>query len=336
MQRKASKKAPRKKTAKKSSRISKPKKKTPPKKKGSSPKTKPKLKKSVARKALRSALAKRATRKASAKAKPKPKKKTSKPKAKAVKKKAAGISGASKKSSARTSSKKGAPRKVAGKTALKKKTPKKKPASKRAPSKAAKAPQKKPPKAKKPAPKGTEAPQAPAAPQKKVPPLDHGEISKLLSDRYTRHLVIDSGGEYALEIIRGFANNSSDEDMAKKLKIKISDVRATLNKLHSLGIVEYTRHKDSETGWFSYYWFLNVARIKDWVSKKMDEEHRKLDFSNGEHYYCPGCGGASIHDFVSASDFGFKCPTCGSSLDFLSDDKVSEFFPMRSFRKPFL
>jgi transcription factor E len=124
--------------------------------------------------------------------------------------------------------------------------------------------------------------------------------------------------------------------MAKKLKIKISDVRATLNKLHSLGVVDYTRHKDSETGWFSYYWFLNVEKMKGWVAKKIDDDHRRMDFSRGEHYYCPGCGGASIHDFVSASDFGFKCPTCSGSLDYLSEDKANELFPMRSMRKPLL
>ncbi|MBN2122422.1 hypothetical protein JW721_05220 [Candidatus Micrarchaeota archaeon] len=334
MQAKTANKSPRKKSVKNASRVSKQKSKSPAKKKQSPSTPKSKLKKSVARKALRSALAKRATSKAAPKAKAKPKAAISR--AKAPKKSAAKVS---KNSPMRRATKKLVPKKGAKKVAAKKKAAGKKSLIKKTAAKSKKSPPKKALKAKRPSLKDADGDvgEAPAKPvEKKLPPLDHGEISKLLSDRYTRHLVIDSGGEYALEIIRGFSNNSSDEDMAKKLKIKISDVRATLNKLHSLGIVEYTRHKDSETGWFSYYWYLNVARIKDWVSKKMDEEHRKLDFSNGEHYYCPGCGGASIHDFVSASDFGFKCPTCGSSLDFLSDDKVSEFFPMRSFRKPFL
>ena len=166
--------------------------------------------------------------------------------------------------------------------------------------------------------------------------LNKAEISKLLSDAYARHLIIESGGEHALEIVRGFNNNSSDEEMSKKLGIKISDVRATLNKLHSLGIVDYTRHKDSETGWFSYYWCLNVNRMKGWINDRVEEERRKQDFSSGEHYFCPSCGGASIHDFVSASDFGFKCPICSSALDFLSEERAAELFPMKVFRKPLL
>lgn len=175
----------------------------------------------------------------------------------------------------------------------------------------------------------------PASPPK-ARPLDKEEINRLLSDAYARHLVIEAGGEHALEIVRGFANNSSDEEISKKMKIKISDVRATLNKLHSLGIVEYTRHKDSETGWFSYFWCLNGERMKNWVNKKVEEERKNMDFSNGEHYFCPTCGGASIHAFTAASDLGFKCPSCGTALDFLSQEKAEELFPMKAFRKPLL
>lgn len=172
----------------------------------------------------------------------------------------------------------------------------------------------------------------PGMPERK--PLNKGEISRLLSDAYARHVLIEAGGEHALEIVRGFSNNISDEEISKKLKIKISDVRATLNKLHSLGIVDYSRYKDSETGWFSYFWCLNVVRMKTWVNERVEEELRNFDFSNGEYYFCPSCGGASIHDFVSASDYGFRCPACSSSLDFLSDEKAQNLFPTMTLRKP--
>ncbi|MBD3390288.1 hypothetical protein GF415_05060 [Candidatus Micrarchaeota archaeon] len=172
----------------------------------------------------------------------------------------------------------------------------------------------------------------PGMPERK--PLNKGEISRLLSDAYARHVLIEAGGEHALEIVRGFSNNISDEEISKKLKIKISDVRATLNKLHSLGIVDYSRHKDSETGWFSYFWCLNVGRMKTWVNGRVEEELRNFDFSNGEYYFCPSCGGASIHEFVSASDYGFRCPACSSALDFLSEEKAQTLFPTMTLRKP--
>jgi transcription factor E len=290
-------------------KVKKSSKKTP-----SKPKAMPKkkLKKSIARKAIRKAVAKRVKKKVV--------KKTAKKKA--VRKKVA--KKAVKKKTAR---KMAAGRKVTKKKLVKKKMIKKKITKKKLVKNAAKIA-----KASKPKIKEKKA-KAPPAPEKL---LNRAEIRKLLSDSYARHLIIESGGEHALEIVRGFSNNSSDEDMCKKLKIKISDVRATLNKLHSLGIVDYTRHKDSETGWFSYFWCLNVDKMKGWVNERIDEERRNQDFSRGEYYFCPSCGGASIHEFVSASDFGFKCPTCSSALDFLSEDKAEELFPTKAFRKPHL
>ncbi len=283
--------------------------KTPSKSKA---KPKKKLKKSIARKAIRKAVAKRAINKVATKTA----KNVAKPNVakKAIKKK--------------TARKMAARNKVTKKKATKpkKKLVKKKVAKKKLVKVAAT-----PKNALKPKIKEKKAKAPPAEKE-----LNRAEIRKLLSDSYARHLIVESGGEHALELVRGFSNNSSDEDMCKKLKIKISDVRATLNKLHSLGIVEYTRHKDSETGWFSYFWCLNVDKMKGWVNERIDEERRNQDFSRGEYYFCPSCGGASIHEFVSAADFGFKCPTCSSALDFLSEDKAEELFPMKAFRKPHL
>ncbi len=171
---------------------------------------------------------------------------------------------------------------------------------------------------------------------KKYGEVNQGEVSRILSEAYTRHIVIVAAGEHALEIVRRFTNNSSDEDISKKLKIKISDVRAALNKLHSLGIVEYSRQKNSETGWFHYFWYLNVDKMNNWVNARIEKESHANDFKEGEHYFCPRCGGVSIYEFASATDLGFRCPTCTTSLEFLSEEKSKELFPVRPFRKPTL
>ena len=166
--------------------------------------------------------------------------------------------------------------------------------------------------------------------------VNQREVSQILSEAYSRHIIIEAAGEHALEIVRRFTNNSSDEDISKKLKIKISDVRAALNKLHSLGIVEYSRQKNSETGWFHYFWYLNVDKMNNWVNARIEQESHANDYKEGEHYFCPRCGGASIFEFASATDLGFRCPACTTPLEFLSEEKSKELFPVRPFRKPTL
>jgi len=150
------------------------------------------------------------------------------------------------------------------------------------------------------------------------------QINELLTRPIVRQTLIDVGGENALAIIKHFDRSLSDEEIAKMLKLKISDVRAALNVLHSEGLVMYTRYKDNDTGWYSYSWWLNKERIFKWV----EEKTKKFSFSstsNGsEHYVCPFCGISTIVDFDNAMDKGFKCDICGKPLEFLNEELMQK------------
>ncbi|MFH0737138.1 MAG: hypothetical protein V1827_00645 [Candidatus Micrarchaeota archaeon] len=213
--------------------------------------------------------------------------------------------------------------KVAVKTALKAKTsaPKAKPALK-----AKLAP--KAVKAVKGAKKDAKSPKSPIQPP--APEIDKEAVQKeilqkvvkILSDSGVRQNLIELGGENALAIVRNFYGNCSDEDLAKKLKIKISDVRATLNKLHNEGLVNYIREKDSETGWYSYSWSLNHNRMERWASTSAP---KLKEHAGGEDYYfCSVCGSSSVMNFESAANLSFRCDRCNRLLDFIDEKKMLE------------
>lgn len=149
------------------------------------------------------------------------------------------------------------------------------------------------------------------------------KISRILSDSSVRQNLIGIGGENALAIVRSFYGNHSDEEIAKKLKIKISDVRATLNRLHNEGLVNYIREKDSETGWYSYSWSLNHTRMERWATSQV----MKLSAIAGngvDYYFCPSCGASSITNFESAADMDFRCERCNRLLEFIDERKMTE------------
>lgn len=165
-------------------------------------------------------------------------------------------------------------------------------------------------------------------PKKREPPAKpNPELLTLLGDPKVRQLLIDAGGEHTLEIVRAFSKELSDDDLAKKLKIKISDVRATLNKLHNIGVVQYNRYKDAETGWFSYFWSLNMEKTKGWVDEQMVRDSAPSDISSSEYYYCPKCGTESVYEFAAASDYSFRCPLCNRALEFVDEDAAKDLFP---------
>lgn len=156
-------------------------------------------------------------------------------------------------------------------------------------------------------------------------------ITGILGDAYIRQSLIGVGGENALAIVRNFYGNHSDEELAKKLKIKISDVRATLNKLHNEGLVNYARAKDSETGWYSYSWTLNHNRMEKWAT----DQATKLSgdgAGEGERYYCPSCGASTITGFEDAMSGDFRCTHCNRMLEFLDSAKMAEIFERRRFQ----
>jgi len=154
-------------------------------------------------------------------------------------------------------------------------------------------------------------------------------IVSILSDAYVRQMLIEIGGENALAIIRNFYGNNSDEELAKKLKIKISDVRATLNKLHNEGLVNYIREKDSETGWYSYSWSLNHERMKRWASSQTDKLSILGNGDGEDYYFCPTCGATTITNFESAANGDFRCERCNRLLEFIDEKRMTELYEKR-------
>jgi transcription factor E len=169
------------------------------------------------------------------------------------------------------------------------------------------------------------------APVKEVPKINKaeitGKITSILADARIRQMLIEMGGENALAIIRNFYGNYSDEDIAKNLKLKISDVRATLNRLHNEGLVNYSREKDNETGWYSYSWSLNLGRMEKWAGIHLSKMIRADD--DGDYYICADCGVTSITNLESAVLKDFKCEICNCPLDYLEEKKKTELLEKR-------
>jgi len=153
-------------------------------------------------------------------------------------------------------------------------------------------------------------------------PEEIERIAEILSKPVIRHMLVDLGGENAIAIVRNFETGMSDEDISKKLKLKISDVRAALNRLHSEGIVMYDRQKDSETGWYSYSWYLNREKMERWANRQLSRFEDNGD-DGREYYICPSCGGSAVMPFETAIEKNFRCEICNHSLEFV-DEKVRE------------
>ncbi|MFA6035371.1 MAG: transcription factor, partial [Candidatus Micrarchaeia archaeon] len=112
----------------------------------------------------------------------------------------------------------------------------------------------------------------------------------------------------------------SDEEIARTAKLKVSDVRSVLNKLHGHRIAVYERTRDKDTGWYYYKWSLNaeaIAGLLDEKKKGDREEAARLAAEGAYSFYMCGTCTQEKYQFETALDYLFKCPQCGSALDYV-------------------
>lgn len=163
------------------------------------------------------------------------------------------------------------------------------------------------------------------APTPKAPRSAMNKVWKtqLLTNPDTRKLLIAAAGEHSLHVIQEFTSQMSDEEIAKRTKIRSSDVRVVLNKLHSYGLASYTRSRDKNSGWYSYVWRLNnehapqlVEEMRAQLAGERTEAAPVAAEADGEAYFCKNCGPDKRVPFEEASGSLFKCNGCGSSLEY--------------------
>lgn len=148
--------------------------------------------------------------------------------------------------------------------------------------------------------------------------------AKLLANAHLRQLLINMAGENALSVIREFTEEMSDDELARKCKVKLSEVRMVLNKLHSFGLVRYTRLRDKDSGWYHYIWNVNEEREAQLIlfEKRLEKEGEKTKELEGRELYCCGsCDEKRTFPFEVAFEYGFKCPSCGKNLEYLEKEK---------------
>lgn len=125
---------------------------------------------------------------------------------------------------------------------------------------------------------------------------------------------------------------ASDDAIANALEMKVNDVRRALYALSEHGFVSYRRVRDKNSGWFIYYWRINVEDINTILLVRKKEILRKLKErleyeESNSFYYCPVDG--SRYTFEEAFENGFVCPRCGAELVYIENDKIKQILAER-------
>jgi transcription initiation factor TFIIE subunit alpha len=153
-------------------------------------------------------------------------------------------------------------------------------------------------------------------------------VRKNISDfLIVQEFLKSTAGDYAVDLVRTCENKRkgvSDEFIGKKIPIKITEIRAILNRLHYRGIAEYSKTKDCKSGWYYYNWEIKKDRIIELIVERQMEEVEKLRKKQflSENYDFFACRDfcADI-PFEVAAEYNFKCPRCGGGMDIVDNIK---------------
>lgn len=135
------------------------------------------------------------------------------------------------------------------------------------------------------------------------------------------------GGADAITMVKLCENKTkcfTDEEISKKMKKKVTEVRATLNRLHYRGIAVYQKSRNQKTGWYNYTWEIKKDRIAALILEKEKEtvdklvKKRSLE-SDYNQFDCTKC--SERMPFEVAAEYNFACPACGSQMSNANDPK---------------
>ena len=106
----------------------------------------------------------------------------------------------------------------------------------------------------------------------------------------------------------------SEIKLAENLDVDVNEARRALYMLYNENLVRFKKKKDTDHGWYTYYWSFNEKSVSEMLEKTMSSRlnmlNRRLLAEKQTHYY--GC--CVRMTMENAMLYNFKCPECGDIM----------------------
>lgn len=150
---------------------------------------------------------------------------------------------------------------------------------------------------------------------------------KILNFSIAKDFLKTVGGDSAVDLVNVCERKNkpiTDEEIAKEIGLKVTEVRTILNRLHYRGIAMYDKEKNKKTGWCNFTWVISQKRIAELLieiqKEEMEKTEKKHDYEGTYLFF--GCKKNCISiPFEIAAEYQFKCPECGEELKSLDGQK---------------
>ncbi len=143
-------------------------------------------------------------------------------------------------------------------------------------------------------------------------------------------LAEEIGGEEAQIVVKALQKKkeATDEELEEMTEIRVNTIRKVLYSLYEMGLADFKRIRDKESGWYYYYWHLETQKLPELIRNrklKMLEELKKKREEIPSRYYWCGKEGHPKMPFDEAFEYEFRCPYCGKiMMEYSNEEKLKE------------
>ncbi len=153
------------------------------------------------------------------------------------------------------------------------------------------------------------------------------------NDPVIRGYFINLVGEEGFKVVQKMPEEEvTDEKIAEVTGVLLNIVRRTLFILYENRLAVYRRVRDTDSGWLTYLWRLDLSNL----DRQLELESRrllrnlkaKLEFEEGKVFYT--CANqCARYLFEEAAELEFICPECAEDLMYQDNEPVIKALKQR-------
>ncbi len=154
-----------------------------------------------------------------------------------------------------------------------------------------------------------------------------------LDDPVIRGYFINLVGDEGFKVVQKMPEGEvTDEKIAEVTGVLLNIVRRTLFILYENRLALYRRVRDTDSGWLTYLWKLDLGNLNRQLEIEAKRTLRnlkaKLEFEDGKVFYtCKNQCGRYLFD--DATELDFICPVCGEDLAYQDNEPVIKALKQR-------
>ena len=156
-------------------------------------------------------------------------------------------------------------------------------------------------------------------------------MAEKYEDPFVKIAAILGGDEYlkvAISLLK--SEDATDEEIASSTGLRINMVRKVLYDLFGKSLITGIKVKDERKGWFVYRWRTRREEVEQFIEKQkkkiVERLQPRLEYENASEFYHCGNDECLRVTFEDALDGMFKCPSCGSILNFKNNDRPKKAY----------